>query len=684
MKEVTYIGHRLTPDGVKPDERKVEAIKHMPPPEDKKGDERLLGIVNYLAKFIPNMSTITKPIRELLKDDVEFQWGEAQEQAFQEVKDILTNAPVLAYYNVKKPVTVTCDASKYGLGAALLQEDKPVAFASRALTDAETWYAQIEKELLAVVFAFEKFNQYTYARCVEVETDHKPLVSIVKKSLTAAPPRLQRMLLRLQLYEFKMKYKPEKEMIIADTLSRAYLTDEDSSQNSQIDDELEGYVHTVVNRIPASAEGLEEIRKETASDETMKTLTATIRRGWPESRKQVPNDIQDFWNYRDELSEVEGILLKQDKIIIPPNLRVKMLEKIHQSHFGMEKCKRRARDIMFWPRMNEQIGTVVSKCDTCQEYQMSNPKEPMVQAPIPSRPWEIVATDLFQWEQNNYMVVVDYYSRYIEIARLENTTSKTVVNHTKSIFARHGIPEVVRSDNGPQYTAMEYKQFAQEWKFEHQTSSPYYPKSNGLAEKAVRIVKGLLSKSKQYGKDPYLCLLEYRNTPIGNVASPAQVLMSRRLRSHLPTTKSQLKPQVVDSEKMKKKLEEKQLKQKQCYDKGSKKLSTLEEEDSVRVQVKSKWKPAVIKGKLQAPRSYIVQMSNGHSLRRNRQHIKKQSTQKSNISNKMEPIEDDRVQVKRTDKEEQVQEQQYRTRSGRISRLPDRYSHIQLSAAMRI
>ena len=406
----------------------------------------------------------------------------------------------------------------------------------------------------------------------------------------------------------------------------------------------------------------------------MKTLTATIRRGWPESRKQVPNDIQDFWNYRDELSEVDGILLKQDKIIIPPNLRVKMLEKIHQSHFGMEKCKRRARDIMFWPRMNEQIETVVSKCDTCQEYQMSNPKEPMVQAPIPSRPWEIVATDLFQWEQNNYMVVVDYYSRYIEIARLENTTSKTVVNHTKSIFARHGIPEVVRSDNGPQYTAMEYKQFAQEWKFEHQTSSPYYPKSNGLAEKAVQIVKRLLSKSKQDGKDPYLSLLEYRNTPIGNVASPAQVLMSRRLRSHLPNTKRQLKPQVVDSEKMKKKLEEKQVKQKQCYDKGSKKLSTLEEEESVRVQVKSKWKPAVIKGKLQAPRSYIVQMSNGQSVRRNRQHVKKQSTRKSKQSRKMEPwpIEDD----PRTDKEEQVQEEQYRTRSGRISRPPDRYSHI--------
>ena len=123
---------------MKPDEQKVEAIKRMPPPEDKKGIERLLGIVNYLAKFVPNMSTITKPIRELLRGDVEFQWGESQEKAFQEVKDVLTKAPILAYYDVRKPVKVTCDASKCGLWAALLQDDKPVAFASRALTDAET------------------------------------------------------------------------------------------------------------------------------------------------------------------------------------------------------------------------------------------------------------------------------------------------------------------------------------------------------------------------------------------------------------------------------------------------------------------------------------------------------------------------------------------------------------------
>ena len=134
-----------------------------------------------------------------MKSDVEFKWRKQQE-AFRKIKEILTAAPVLAYYDVKRPVTITCDASKSGRGAVLLLEGKPVAYASRALTDAETRYAQIEKELLAVLFGFERFNQYTYARHVEIETNHKPLEAITKKPLSTAPLRLQRMLLRPQLW----------------------------------------------------------------------------------------------------------------------------------------------------------------------------------------------------------------------------------------------------------------------------------------------------------------------------------------------------------------------------------------------------------------------------------------------------------------------------------------------------
>ena len=204
---------------------KVKAIDQMPPPEDKKGVERLLGLLNYVTKFIPDLSSITQPIRELLKKEVMFHWDHEQETAFQLIKKRMTSAPVLAFYDVKKPVTVSCDASNFGLGAVLLQGNKPIAYAIRALTDTEKIYAQIEKELLAVVYALEKFNQYVYGKTVQVESDHKPLESITKKSLCQASPRLQRILLRLQKYDVILNYKSGKEMMIADTLSRACCID---------------------------------------------------------------------------------------------------------------------------------------------------------------------------------------------------------------------------------------------------------------------------------------------------------------------------------------------------------------------------------------------------------------------------------------------------------------------------
>ena len=254
--EVVYIGHKLTAQGVKPDESKVDAINKMPQPTCKKDAERLLRMVNYFAKFIPQMSMITDPIRKVMKSDVEFKCGKQQEEAFRQIKEILTAAPVLAYYDVKRPVTITCDASKSGLGAVLLQEGKPVAYASRALTDAETRYAQIEKEPLAVVFGFERFNQYTYARHVEVETDHKPLEAITKKPLSMAPPRLQRMLLRLQRYDFTAKYKPGKEMVLADTLSRAFIP-EIKLDASHMENEVEYHAHSVLHRMPVSTNKME-------------------------------------------------------------------------------------------------------------------------------------------------------------------------------------------------------------------------------------------------------------------------------------------------------------------------------------------------------------------------------------------------------------------------------------------
>ena len=190
VTEVSYIGHTFTSDGVKPDQRKVQAILMMPEPKMKQDLQRFIGMIQYLAKFMPNLSEKAAPLRSLMKKDVTWQWNEEHRRAYQILKEDCSRQPTLRYYDVSKPVKISCDSSKCGLGAVLEQDGHPVAYASRALTDSQQRYAQIEKELLAIVFACDKFNQFIYGKTVQVETDHKPLVSIFKKSLNDCPMRL--------------------------------------------------------------------------------------------------------------------------------------------------------------------------------------------------------------------------------------------------------------------------------------------------------------------------------------------------------------------------------------------------------------------------------------------------------------------------------------------------------------
>ena len=325
VDEVSYCGHIFTKDGVKPCESKIKAIHEMPARSSKKDVERLLGTVNYLAKFVPNLATITAPIRELLKKEIEFYWSHEQMKAFDEIKEILTRQPVLKFFDPTKPIVVRCDASRNGLGAVLLQEEQPIAYASRSMTETETRYAQIEKELLSVVFALERFNAYTYGVKVLVENDHKPLEIILKKSLHEAPLLLQRMLLRLQKYDFTYKHIPGKEIVVADTLSRAPLPITDS----ELEKEISCYVHMMMSNLPATDDMMARLRLATEEDETLQQLKKTVLNGWPDTKRETPVKIREYWHCREEISEIDGILLKNEKIIIPSSLRPEMLEKIH-------------------------------------------------------------------------------------------------------------------------------------------------------------------------------------------------------------------------------------------------------------------------------------------------------------------------------------------------------------------
>ena len=197
--------------------------------------------------------------------------------------------------------------------------------------------------------------------------------------------------------------------------------------------------------------------------------------------------------------------------------------------------------------MLSQIQDAVSTCATCNMYQRKNQKEPLIPHSIPDHPWSKVGVDIFELQQKQYLVIVDYYSGFVELDLLTHTTAKQVINHCKSQFSRHGIPDVLISDNGPQFSSHEFQQFIKHYRIDHRTSSPYHPQSNGMAEKAVQTIKRLMKKATHNGNDPYLALLEYRNTPWSDtLGSSAQRLMGRRTKTLIPTASNLLKPETIN------------------------------------------------------------------------------------------------------------------------------------------
>ena len=326
-KSIEFMGHCHIEHGLEADDEKLAAIDNMPPPVDVRGVQRLLGMATYLAKFVPNFSEVTAPLRSLLDKDAEFYWDTTvQGLALERFKSLLRSAPVLQFFDSKLPTRVQCDSSQNGLGACLLQNGRPVAYASRALTQTEQRYAQIEKENLAILFALEKFHTYVYERQVTVETDHKPLISIFKKTLTSAPRRLQRMLLRLQNYTFDLIFKPGTEVIVADTLSRAY-----PEKNNRLSPS-ENLTEDVATITGHSENSNEEIAVLVASDNIRKIVTRAakhepsyaalanqIRLGWPETPVHLSSDVKEFFPFCDELAIEDDLIFKGTRLFVPPS-----------------------------------------------------------------------------------------------------------------------------------------------------------------------------------------------------------------------------------------------------------------------------------------------------------------------------------------------------------------------------
>ena len=617
QESITFYGLIWSKDGMQPDPKKCDEINRRPPPTNVQELQSFLGLVQYLSPFVPLMADKTKVLRQLLKKEVPYEWSVDHDRAFEELKQAIHSDTRLRYFDTTRPVTLEVDASQHGLGAALIQDRKPVAFASKSLTPAETRYANIEREMLSIVFALEHFHCFVFGKHVTVISDHKPLESIHLKQLSQAPPRLQRMLLRIQLYDVTIKYKPGKELIFADYLSRIR-----PSPGPEV--KLEHTVHA----IQISQRQLDRVKQATDQDCELSMLREQVISGWPESAKNLPKSIRQYCAIKDFLCVEDGILFFGERLLVPSSMKTEYLRRIHEGHIGITKSQAKAKDCLYWNGMMKDISEYIGDCRECLVNARANPDEPMLSHSTPCSPWQLVSTDLFELGNQKYILVADNFSKMPFIKKLgKDTTSRAVIDFLEELFSVYGPCQVMYSDNGPQYSSAEFKKFSEDWDIVHITSSPRYAQSNGFIERMVGVVKGILIKAKMSGSNTHKALLAYRTCPLSNnMKSPAELLFRRKISNGLPI-RMETTPDFIDHHI---KLQENSEKSKHNYDaRTGSEMSVLLPGMKVLVQDGKTWFPATIKFKNHEPRSYTLVTPNGSEIRRNRKFLKELSTQAS-------------------------------------------------------
>ena len=631
VDRVTFLGHVVSGEGVEVDPEKVRAITEMIPPSNRKELKRFLGMVGYLGKFSARLSELQGPLRALLGKESDWAWGCAQRQAFEAIKRELTSAPVLTSFRLGGKHRLTADASRASLGAALLQADgeggwQPVAYISRAMTPAETRYAQIEKEALAITWACEKLDFYLVGNFFEIETDHKPLVQLLGvKDLSGLPLRVQRFRMRLMRYRYDIFHTPGTEMFLADLLSRPAQGDARVAVRAvRVDarvavkeERVERHVRAIVQAMESDRDPwMAQVREEGARDDEYRMALRYSEGQWPSGSKGLSPGLRALQTHQAQLSAKDGFLLMGGRVVIPAALRAQMLHRIHRGHQGIEKCWRRAGETIWWPGMRGAIEKTVTECNECiKKRRMAH--QPLEPTPLPAGPWEEVGSDCFEFRGRHYLLVVDYYSRWIEVAEMGRMDSATLIKKLRPIFARLGNPKLLRSDNGPNYRGRELQGVLGEMGVQQVTSSPHYPESNGLAERAVQTIKGMWGKED----DKNLALQMYRSTPLQSGWSPAELLYGRNIRTNLPGVGAR----EVDREAFRETEEAAKRKMKSYTDRRrrAKGMKSLKKGDRVWVKIPSDkvGKEGTVLERAYEPESYWVRTESG-TVRRNRKHLR--------------------------------------------------------------
>ncbi|CAH8288100.1 unnamed protein product [Schistosoma rodhaini] len=547
LRSVKYLGFIFDASGRHPDPQNTHAIQQMPAPTDVSSLRSFLGMVSYYSAFLPSLHEVRYPLNHLLEKNATWNWSTQCESAFSKLKAMLSSKLLLTHYNPKLPIVVAADASTHGLGAVLLHvfpdgSEKAVMHASRTLTAAEKRYGQIEKEALALIFAVRRFHKFIYGRRFTLLTDHKPLLSIFgsKKGIPVhSANRLQRWALALLSYDFDIQYRRSEDFGQADALSRLIskhsTTDEDTliATIATEDDSGATLLANAVRAMPVTAEN---VREATRNDPIIREAITYVQSRWPV--KQFSGEMLHLANRRSALCVVNDCLMFGDRVVIPTTLRAKVLRQFHAGHPGINRMKSIARSYAYWPNMDKQIVDFVKTCPHCQTAAKHPPKLPPVPWPKSEKPWSRVHIDFAgPLDGTIYLILVDSFSKWPEILPIAPPSTTRTIQLLNQIFAQHGLPETIVTDNGSQFTSSQFREFCLQNSINHVRSPPYHPQSNGQAERFVDTFKRAMLKARGEGTTHDIIerfLIVYRTTPhdlLPNFKSPSEVLMGRKLRT---------------------------------------------------------------------------------------------------------------------------------------------------------
>ena len=681
-REVEFAGFKVTDTTVEPLPKFLAAIRDFPRPTSLTDIRSWFGLINQCSHY-GQLSEMMLPYKHLLSPRAPFKWTDGLEALFQESKRQIIAAiqEGVRIFDMDRPTCLRTDWSKTGIGFFLGQKhcnctiDKVgccpngwriTLAGSRFLRPSETRYAPVEGESLAIAWALEQTRYFTQGcDSLIIATDHNPLVKLFgDRTLDEITnPRLFRLKQRTLSWRFRVQYVPGKLNPFADAVSRnpSRRPDDDEPTMEQVlaglrtadmDDETEPMIiaaaRSDLNNV--NVVSWDRVKIETGSDPTMYSLANTIRYGFPESKEQLDESLREFWQQREDLYVIDGVVMYQDRVVIPPGLRQEVLAALHSAHQGTTAMSLRAQSSVFWPGITAAIATTRANCRCCERNAPSQPRMPPIEPHIPTTPFEAIVADYFHLEGNYFLVIGDRLSGWTEVkgVRKNSFTSGAagLCAALRSMFVTFGVPVEISSDGGPEFKAHETESFLKRWGVKHRLSSAYLPHSNGRAELAVKSTKRLLADNIGAGGDidtdkVVQALLIKRNTPDPDCKlSPAEVIFGRKIRDTLPYTGLQSSPMVFENKEINTKwreawsLKEEALRQRymrniEKLDSGSRLQPPLRHGDRIWVQnqagrYSTKWDRSGTIVETHPHDQYTVKMDgSGRLSLRNRQFLRK-------------------------------------------------------------